>query len=52
MVLGKGLSGKRFELTKYLLKLFFFFKIIKFNMLNVKGLANKDEKSSVQINSF
>ena len=44
--------GKRFEwkkLTKYLLKLFVLVKIIKSNILNVKGLANEDEKTSVQI---
>ena len=38
----KGSSGKRFELTKYLLKLFFLVEIIKPNVLNVKGLASED----------
>ena len=40
----KGSSGKRFELTKYLLKLFFLVEIIKSNILNVKGLASEEQK--------
>ena len=48
----KGSSGKRFKLTKYLLKLYFLVKRIKSNMLNVKGLAIEDETNSVQFNFF
>ena len=42
-LLGKGSSGKRFEVPKCMLKLFFLLKIIKSNILNVKGLANEDD---------
>ena len=50
--LGKGSSGRRFESIKYLLDLSFLVKIIKPNMLNVKGLANEDGKVMVQLIYF
>ena len=48
----KGSSGKRFEFTKYFLKFLVLNTIIKSNILHLKGLANEDEKNSVQINFF
>ena len=36
----------------YILKLFFLLKIKKSNILNIKGLANGYEKTSVQVDFF